>query len=58
MLLSNRSSTAFPPDGAVYYLAQEVILDIFQESPGSPAHCATFPADISVVEVPQQDESR
>ena len=34
------------PGGAVYYLAQEVILNTFQEPPGLPiAHCATFPSD-------------
>ena len=47
-----------PPGGAVYYLAQEVILNTFQEPPGLPtACCATFPADVGVVEVLQQDKS-
>lgn len=41
-----------------YYLSHEVILNTFQEPPGSPLAChATFLADIWVVEVPQQDES-
>jgi len=43
---------------AVYYFAQEVILDAFQDPPALPAaHCATFPGDIRVVEVPQQEDS-
>ena len=46
-----------PLGGAIYYLTQEVIFNAFQESPGLPtAHCATFPADVWVVKVPQQDE--
>lgn len=46
-----------PSGGAVYFLAQGVILD-FQEPPGLPtACCATFLADVRVIEVPQQAES-
>jgi len=46
------------PGGAVFYLAQEVILDTFQEPPELPtAHHASFPADVRVVEFPQQDKS-
>jgi len=39
-------------------LAQGINLDAFQEPPGLPAaHSDAFPADIRVVEVPQQKES-
>jgi len=48
---------SIPPGGAVYYLAQKVTLNIFQELLELPTtHCA-FPADVRVVEVPQQDKS-
>lgn len=41
----------------VNYLTQEVILDTFQEPPGcSVAFPDTFPADVSRVEVPQQEQ--
>ena len=45
------------PGRAIYYLTQEFVLSAFQDPPGlSTAHHATFPADVRVVEVPQQDE--
>ena len=48
---------SIPPGGAVYYLAQKVTLNIFQELLELPTtHCA-FPADVRVIEVPQQYES-
>ncbi|KAK4826361.1 LOW QUALITY PROTEIN: hypothetical protein QYF61_007955, partial [Mycteria americana] len=47
-----------PSARAVYYLAYAVILNALQESPGLPtARRAAFTADVSVVEVPQQDGS-
>ena len=47
-----------PSGGVAYYLAQELILLALQEPPGLPtACCATFPADVRVVEVLQQDKS-
>ena len=40
------------------YLAEEINLSAFQEPPGLPtAHHATFPADVRVVEITQQDKS-
>ncbi|KAK4830536.1 hypothetical protein QYF61_011674 [Mycteria americana] len=36
-----------PSGRAVYYLAEEVIINALQESPGLPTACrATFPADV------------
>jgi len=46
------------PGGDVNYLDQKVILDRFQKPPGPlTSHCATFPADVRVIEVPQQYDS-
>jgi len=43
---------------AVYHLAEEVILNGFQQFPGLPtARRAPFPADVGMVEATQQDES-
>lgn len=41
----------------MFYLAQELIFDTFQASPGLPtAYHVTFPADVRVVDIPQQHE--
>ena len=57
-LVNNRSRAASPSNGGVYYLAQDITINEFQEPPGlSTAHSATFPADVRVVEVPRQDKS-
>ena len=46
------------PGQTVHYFTQEVVLNAFLEPPGLPAaHCATIPANVRVVETPQQDES-
>ena len=43
--------------GAFNYLIEKVILNVLQESLGlHTAHHATFPADVWVVEVPEQNE--
>jgi len=42
------------PDEAVYYLAQKVILNTFQEDPGSPTACCTTVSDVKVGEVPSR----
>lgn len=41
-----------PPDGTAYYLAQKVILNMFQMAPGSPTACHTTVPDVKMVEVP------
>lgn len=58
-LVSNRSSIASPLlDLAVFFLAQEVILNTFPKPRElSTAHYTTFPEDVRVAEVPQEDES-
>ena len=53
-LVCNRSSIASPHVGAVYYLGHKVILDAFQEPPGT-AYRAASPADVRVVEVPHKN---